>query len=270
MLTNHHSHSLFCDGKASIEEFVIAAIEAGFSHWGVSSHSPLPMLKEAPWAINIADVDRYIAEIERVKLKYADRITILAGMEIDYIDEDYNPASPYFQQLPLDFRIGSVHLLRSPRTGELVDVDCGVEQFSRAVDYHFAGSLQRVVEAYYAALTSMVELGGFDFVGHPDKISSNTTELSSRITGKEWYVRLIDDFFKLCAARGVTLEINTKAYESKGVFFPAERHFARIAELGIPVVINSDAHRLERIEVGLRYAHKVASDAGLKIRPAVT
>lgn len=266
MLTNYHSHSLFCDGKASIEEFVVAAIEAGFSEWGASCHCPLPMLKEAPWAIKLSDVDRYIDEIERVKLKYKDRIRVLAGMEIDYIDESYNPSSEYFQNLPLDFRIGSVHLLQSPRTGELVDVDCGIDQFERAVEYHFAGSLQKVVEAYYAAMVRMVTLGGFDFVGHSGKVSLNASALSSKITQKEWYKKLVDDFFVLCASKGVTLEINTKAYQNKGVFFPDEQYFARIIELGIPVVINSDAHRLDRIGSGLVEAHELFGGAGGVVR----
>lgn len=254
MLKNYHSHSQFCDGKATIEQFVEAAIALGFTTWGVSPHSPLPMLSHAPWAIAIDEVEGYIAHCEELKVKYKGAIEILTGMEIDYIDGQYNPSSLYFQNLALDYRIGSVHLLRSPRTGELVDIDCAVEQFSKSVDYHFSGSLQRVVTSYYESMTSMVEAGGFDFVAHPDKVSSNATLLSSKITSKEWYRALIDDFFVLCARRGVVLEINTKAYLSKGSFFPDVTHFDRVAELGIKVVINSDAHHVDRIDVGLREA----------------
>lgn len=251
MLKNYHSHSQFCDAKATIEQFVEAAIAMGFQSWGVSPHSPLPMLSRAPWAMSTSQVDTYISHCQELKAKYRGSIELLVGMEIDYIGSDYNPNSPYFQNLPLDFRIGSVHMLRSPRTGELVDIDCGVEQFSKAVDYHFAGSLQKVVCAYYEAMTAMVETGGFDFVGHTDKISSNTSVLSSKITSKEWYKALVDDFFVLCASRGVVLEINTKAYLSKQLFFPDVSHFDRMAELGIKVVINSDAHYVDRIAVGL-------------------
>lgn len=254
-MENYHSHSTFCDGKAPLEDFIIAAIKAGFTAWGASPHCPLPMLKHAPWAIAAADVPVYIAEMDRLKAKYGDRIKLYTGMEIDYIDADFNPLSAYFQDMPLDFRIGSVHQLKSERNGELVDIDCGAEHFARAVDYHFGGSLERVVRSYYDSLTSMVTLGGFDFVGHADKISMNASVLSGKICDKDWYQALVDDFWKLCAAKKMTIEINTKAYPIAGRFFPDERYFPRIKELGIPVIINSDAHRVERIACGLAEAH---------------
>ncbi len=50
------------------------------------------------------------------------------------------------------------------------------------------------------------------------------------------------------------LEINTKAYQSKGCFFPACQHFEIIHRLGIPVVVNSDAHFPERINAGRQEA----------------
>lgn len=256
-MTNYHSHTQFCDGKATMEEFVMQAIADGFSVWGISPHSPLPMLKWAPWAISEDDVENYLKEAARLKSKYEGKIRILTGMEVDYIDESYNPSSPYFQELPLDFRIGSVHLLKSPVTGELIDVDCPAEEFKRKVDGHFAGSLQKVAEAYYRAQRELVEAGGYDFVGHSDKISSNLTLLSSKICEKPWYRDLVEEFLQLAARRGAVLEINTKGWERKGVFFPDKRYFERMAELDIPVVINSDAHRAEWIKVGLSEARKL-------------
>ncbi len=254
MLTNFHSHSHFCDGKATIEEFVNAAIERGFKRWGVSPHCPLPMLPRAGWVMKEGDVSAYFAEMERLKAKYAFEIELFAGMEVDYIDGSFNPASDYFAQMPLDYIIGSVHLLRSPQTSELLDVDCGIKQFAATLKNHYGGSLRRLVEAYYAAKAAMVECGGFSFLGHADKVSSNARELSSGVMDTSWYRGLVDDFLRLCASRSVVLEINTKAYYSHGIFFPDARNFERMAELGISVIINSDTHRPERARVGLAEA----------------
>lgn len=33
---NLHSHTQFCDGRASMEEMAAAAMAEGFSHWGFS------------------------------------------------------------------------------------------------------------------------------------------------------------------------------------------------------------------------------------------
>lgn len=261
-MTNYHSHCNYCDGKGAIEEFVRAAIDSDFSTYGVSTHSPLPF--EAPWVIRLDRVQEYLREIEALKLKYAGKIELLAGMEIDYLDADYNPANDYFQGLALDYRIGSVHFVPSERDGSPVDVDCGIADFSRSVDYHFAGSLERVVRGYYKAKTAMIETAGFDFVGHADKISMNASVLSSHVAEKQWYKELANNFLELCAARDVRLEINTKAWEIKGLFFPDERHFRRIAELGIAVVVNSDAHRTDRIALGLDEAHRRLRQAGVE------
>ncbi|MEG0467235.1 MAG: histidinol-phosphatase [Mucinivorans sp.] len=261
-LTNYHSHSLFCDGKASIEDFVRQAISLGFSAYGVSAHSPLPF--DAPWVIAWDRVDEYIAQIRDLGVKYSSQIELLAGMEIDYLDETYNASTPYFQGLDLDYRIGSVHFVRSDRDGSFVDIDCPPSDFARAVDYHFAGSLERVVRAYYNAKFAMVEAGGFDFLGHADKISMNATSLSSHIMDKQWYRDLVDEFFVFCASRSIRLEINTKAWEIKGVFFPDERYFGRLADLGVAVVVNSDAHRTERISVGLAEATSRLRAAGVE------
>ncbi|MEG0601679.1 MAG: histidinol-phosphatase [Mucinivorans sp.] len=260
-LTNYHSHSLFCYGKAPIEDFVKQAIACRFSAYGVSAHSPLPF--DAPWVIARDRVEEYIAQIRTLSAKYGSQIELVAGMEIDYLDETYNASTPYFQNLALDYRIGSVHFVRSERNGSFVDIDCPSDVFQRAVDYHFAGSLERVVRAYYRAKHAMVEAGGFDFVGHADKISMNAGVLSGHIMEKQWYKDLVEDFLTLCADRSVRLEINTKAWPVKGVFFPDERYFHRLAQLGIAVVVNSDAHRTERIAVGLSEARERLLAAGV-------
>ncbi len=237
-----------------MEEFVAAAIEAGFTDWGFSPHSPLPMLANAPWALSSSDVDTYINSVNRLKEQYGDKIRLLAGMEIDYIDSSYNPSTEYFQSLPLDYRIGSVHLLKSPRDGSLLDIDCDIDSFSRTVKRHFAGSLQKIVEAYYTAQLELVECGGFDFIAHSDKISSNVRALSSRIMEKEWYVALVENFFDRCVERDVVVEINTKLFERRGVFYPDRKYFELMVERGVVVIINSDAHRIEYMTSGLREA----------------
>ncbi len=258
-LTNYHSHTQFCDAKNTIEEFVVAAIEAGFTDWGVSPHCPLPMLPRAGWVMQEGDVEGYFREVDRLRAEYGDRIRIHRGMEVDWVDEGFNPSVGYFQDMGLDYIIGSVHLLRSPQTGEMVDIDCGVEWFERTVRNHFGGSLQKLVEEYYRAMTYMVEAGGFNFVGHPDKVSANARLLSRGVMQKDWYRGLVSGFLELCASKGVVLEINTKAFPHTGVFYPDAMWWERMAELGIRVIINSDTHRINALSVGLceaRRGHK--------------
>ena len=49
-------------------------------------------------------------------------------MEIDYLNEIQNPANSYFQALPLDYRIGSVHFVYTDEE-EIIDTDTDPENF---------------------------------------------------------------------------------------------------------------------------------------------
>lgn len=61
----------------------------------------------------------------------------------------------------------------STMTKEVVDVDVPADTFKTIVDGHFCGDLEHVVRLYYGRLTRMLELGGFDIVGHADKMHYN-------------------------------------------------------------------------------------------------
>lgn len=43
MLYNFHSHTQFCDGRATMAEFAAEAVAQGFTHYGFSPHSPVPI-----------------------------------------------------------------------------------------------------------------------------------------------------------------------------------------------------------------------------------
>lgn len=69
-----------------MEEFVRHAIDAGFTAYGVSSHAPLPF--PAIWTLAQEQLPEYLTELDRLKVKYADRIELYAGLEIDYLNEE--------------------------------------------------------------------------------------------------------------------------------------------------------------------------------------
>lgn len=62
-----------------------------------------------------------------------------------------------------------------------------------------------------------------------------------------WYDALVRDYFAEIARHGYIVEINTKSYHDLGTFYPNERYFPLLKELGIRVQVNSDAHYPERI-----------------------
>lgn len=258
-LTNYHSHCSFCDGRAPLEEFVKEAISQGFYSYGVSSHAPLPF--PTRWTMEWEQMEAYLDEFKNLRSKYADEIELYVGLEIDYLNEESNPSVARFTELPLDYRIGSVHLLYDA-AGEVVDIDCSPAVFKERVDRHFNGDVLRVIRMYFDRLFRMVELGGFDILGHADKMHYNASCYHPGLLDEPWYEALMKDYFSLVASRGYLVEINTKAYDSLGTFYPNSRYWELMKEYQIKVLVNSDAHYPERINAGRMEALRLLQAKG--------
>lgn len=261
-LCTYHSHCTFCDGKAPAEEFVKAAIEAGFHSYGVSSHSPLPF--DTRWSLSKGDVEAYLREMERLKKQYAGQIELYVGLEIDYLNDVWGPASDYFQRMPLDYRIGSVHLVTNGETGEMMDMDGSFDDFRENFRNVYHDDLKHLVRDYFRSSARMVELGGFDFVAHLDKISMNGSLVEPMLTEQAWYNELLREYLQLIAEKGVMVEVNTKAYTKKGLMFPNVKYFKWLKELNIPVMVNSDAHLPQLVNDNRELAFRLLRDAGIK------
>lgn len=244
---NFHSHTQFCDGYAPMEEILVAAIGAGMRYFGFTPHSPLPI--ESPCNMAAADVPAYLDEIRRLRSVYGDRIDIFAGMEVDWLGKDWGPANPYFASIGLDYTIGSVHFIEGP--DGYVDIDGRFDSFRLKMAKYFANDIRHVVTEFYRASVAMVEAGGFDIVGHLDKIGHNASHFSPGIENELWYRKLADGLVDAVIAGGVAVEINTKAYAGhSGRMFPSRRYVDRLKEAGVTLIVNSDVHRPELVVSG--------------------
>lgn len=252
-----HSHTQFCDGKDVMENFVISAISLGFTHYGFTPHSPLPI--DSPCNMSFDNVDVYLAEVTHLRELYGDRIRLYAGMEIDYLNPQWSPSHEYFASLPLDYRIGSVHFIPS-QSGDLIDIDGSAERFKINLHTHFRDDLRYVVETFYSHSASMLETGGFDILGHFDKIAQNASACEPGIEDTQWYASLVGSFIDLICKLRPVVEVNTKAYVAHGRIFPAERYLSRLIDANVPLVVNSDAHRPELIDASRDYAFSLIDD----------
>lgn len=243
---NFHSHTQFCDGRVSMEVMVVAAINAGMKHWGFSPHSPVPF--ESPCNMLETDVKPYLDEVERLKGVYGDRINLYSSMEIDYLGDQWCASMPYFQSMPLDYRIGSVHFV--PSDEGYVDVDGSFESFKGKMARYFDNDIRHVVELFYRQSIAMVETGGFDIIGHLDKIGHNASLFCPGIEDEKWYRELAYALIDLVIEKGLLVEINTKTFESAHRFFPELRYWDRIVGSARGIVVNSDAHYPDRVNLG--------------------
>lgn len=238
-LYTFHSHTEFCDGRATMEAFAREALRQGFSHYGFSPHSPIPI--PSPCNILQANVPRYLAEATRIKDTYGDRVCFYTAMEIDYLGDQWGPAHPYFDTLPLDYRIGSVHFIRS-QDGEYIDIDGHFDSFMLKMARNFHDDIRYVVETFYSQSIKMLEAGSFDIIGHFDKIGHNASHYSPGIESEDWYGALVDDLIDHIIDSHVTVELNTKAWKDHRRMFPSPDYLPRLIAAHVPVIVNSDAH----------------------------
>lgn len=234
-----HSHTQYCDGHAPMADFAAEAARRGFRVYGFTPHSPVPI--PSPCNMSREQVPEYLAEVERLRGLYP-QVRFLAGMEVDFLGGDWGPHSPYFASLPLDYTIGSVHFIPS-QEGEMVDIDGSFPRFEENMRTKFGGDIRYVVNTFFAQSMRMVELGGFQIIGHFDKIKHNAGHFLPGVEDEPWYRQQVDALIDAIIASGVIVEVNTKAWAEHGHLFPAQRHWRRLLEAGVPMVVNSDAHR---------------------------
>lgn len=232
-----------------MENFLKEAIPLDFLHYGFSPHSPVPI--DSPCNMTKDDVAAYLDEVNRLKAHYASRIHIYASMEIDYLGEQWGATNEYFVNLPLDYRIGSVHFLPSfVSPEEMVDIDGKPDSFCKKMDAYFGGDIEAVVKAYFARMTEMVAQGGFDIVGHCDKIGLNASHYWPGIDTEPWFEKLVINLIDAIMDCRLAIEINTKSWDKYNRFFPDERYFPLLARYGATIAVNSDAHEPALINAG--------------------
>ena len=240
-LYNLHTHTQFCDGHANMEEFVCEAIAQGFTHLGFTPHSPISI--ESPCNMSKESVPQYFDELKRLRDIYGERIQLYTSMEIDYVSVGDGPASDYFQQLPLDYRIGSVHFIPAiDNPVEMVDIDGKYPAFKARMAKHFDNDIEYVVKKFFSQMMSMVEEGGFDVVGHMDKIGFNASQYRDGIDEEPWFDKLVIDLFENIMDHQLVIEVNTKAWLQRNRFYPNLKYFGMLKRFNAPVIVNSDTH----------------------------
>ncbi len=254
---NLHSHTQWCDGRAAVDVMAHAAAEAGMTHYGLSPHSPIPIA--SPCNMAREAVGEYLTEGAMLKELYRGRMAVLLSMEIDYLSPDWGPATPFFRSLPLDYRIGSVHFIPDLKGG-FTDVDGSPERFARYLAERFDGDLHYVIDTFFDQTEAMIAGGGFDIIGHFDKIGYNASTVEPGIDRAPWYKARIRRIIDAIAAAGIAAEINTKAYAATGRFFPSAEWWEDLLRADIPIVVNSDAHFPELVNAGRPEALAILAD----------
>lgn len=279
MKINMHTHTLWCDGKASAEEMVLAAIQKGFNVLGFSGHCIHPLNPDFykpvddVWHIPSQNIRAYTQEISRLKEKYSSQIKILLGFEADYFEAPaFGSAIPdknAYSEFSPDYLIGAVHFVNTEKGFYTVDHKAEVIKENLIKLYSKAnGEIdgRAAVCDYFEAERNMLKKGNFDILAHPDLLRKRNGQLKFFDEEESWYKEELELSAKEIAKAGVISEINTGAI-ARGAMddvYPSQYFLELLYKNGVPVCINSDAHTTDGLDCAFERAAETARRVGYK------
>ncbi len=253
--SNCHTHTVFCDGKNTPEEMLLAAIDKGFSCLGFSFHGP--MTPDAVWTIRPEKLPAYTAEIRRLQNVYGDRIEILHGIELDRDCCGVDPAD-------YDYMIAAVHQLTG---GELhYDVDDTAATLRTCRDTLYGGSWLALAADYYDRVAEFTCRVRPTIVAHLDLIEKFNEDNALFDSGDPAYQALACDCADriLAACPDVLFEVNTGAMYRCGKKqpYPAPFLLRHLYERGAKVIVTADAHTTDALDFAFDKALAAIRAAG--------
>ena len=242
---NLHCHTTFDDGASTPEEMVCAAMEHGLSSLGISAHAPMdgedwctPKEKEAAFKL----------EMQRLKEKYAGKITLYTGLEYDAAAEKNFDGYEYI--------IGSGHVLG----GFYVD---STRERAIALIEHFGGA-EKAADVFFANYASIAQIPEVDIVGHFDLLTKYNEQGALYDTQSSWYRDAAFAAMETLNAAGKIFEMNTGAI-SRGYRttpYPSPELLRHLHDIGGRIVISSDSHSASSICCAFDLCEQIARSCG--------
>lgn len=244
MIVDLHNHTTLCNhAEGSMEMYVLRAIENGTRYFGFSEHAYMDF--DPGYRMKKEEMAGYEAESARLKEKYADKITVLTGYEVDYLPGHMDPD---VLKADVDYLIGSVHFL----DGWGFDNPAFIGGYEER-------DIDTIWKEYFGAVADMAESGLFDIVGHLDLIKVFKFMPKSDMTP------IYRSTLEAIKASGMSIELNPAGLRKKiGEPYPSPKLLEMAYKMEIPITFGSDAHKPADVGFGSSEIVKIASETGYR------
>lgn len=241
-----HNHTYLCNhAYGTMEQYVTEAINQKIDIFGFSEHAPMLNFEDG-YRLLAKDQEFYQNSVINLQEKYKNKIKIILGYEVDFIDGDYMHDS--ILKAPVDYLIGSVHYLEK----------WGFDNPEFIREYE-KRDIDKTWEEYFSALTKMAKSCKFDIVGHFDLM-----KVFNFLPNKDMK-ELCFETLKEIKKSDMTIEINSSGFrKAPKEQYPSEDILKLAYELDIPITFGSDAHRIEQIGLFYDDTTAVAKKIGYK------
>ena len=205
-----HTHSTFSDGKNMPEEIVKTAIDLNLKLIAITDH----VNKETNW------LDEFVAEIDRLKIKYGDKIKMLSGIEAKVVNLKGNidAKSEFFGKV--DIVLAAFH--RIPTTNGFIPKEYISKRKNEALDY------------WHQTMLAVLKNPNVDIIAHPTNLLCIHNIIIPFAMKKE--------IAKAANKNEKIFEINIK-YE-----VPDEELMRLLRKNNVSMVRGSDAHDVEEMK----------------------
>ena len=263
-----HTHNSLCKhAVGTIEDYVKKAIELNLNVIGVSDHFPyeylsseIPSLEDIPYegyAMPTNNLESYILQLDELKEKYMNQIHIRTAFEIDFFKHQDHILNKYLKGYlnKLDYILGSVHVLFGKAGVFAFDDGRFLNKYKE-----YDGNDEIYME-YYDSLQVMINSPTFelDIVTHFDL----PKKFDKRIEDKDMIMGKVNGTLELVKKHDLTIEINTSGLRKKvKEQYPHIDIIKKIFELGIPILLGSDAHKPEDVAYEFKNIAKMLKNIG--------
>lgn len=259
MLIDYHLHNHFSpDSSEKTRKIAEKALERGMQEICITNH--------VEWHDKITgkavlDLEKAIARFKQIKAEIDEvqqdypQLPIKFGAELEYVPGHMDQLSTFVQATPLDFVLGSVHIVN----GVIIASHLFADQLYREVDEETA------YLAYFELLEKMVNWGHFDVVAHFDICKKAGVEFYGPFQPEKYKPQILS-ILNLMKEKGIGLELNTKCIDNKcREVFPHPTILKWAVEVGIEhFTLSSDAHSASKASKYIKDALEIAKSAGIK------
>lgn len=227
MKVNLHTHTARCGhAEGTEEEYVLSAIQNGYTKLGFADHTPFPYETDYVNTTKMLpeQLPGYVETILSLKEKYKDQIQILLGLECESVPRFF----PYLREI-----------------GEHMDYLLLGSHGDWSIGHAYSGRLSKPwqLHRYFADVVEGMESGLFLYLAHPDLMLGRYPQFDE--TAKYISRQLCWEAKRL----GIPLEYNLygilKSHPEGTLGYPYTPFWEIAAEENVTAVIGVDAHQPE-------------------------
>jgi histidinol-phosphatase (PHP family) len=244
MIVDLHNHTPLCNhAEGEIEEYIEAAIQKGTKVFGFSDHAPMDF--DPAYRMKFEDMKMYEARVKSAKERYKEKIEILLGYEVDYLEGHMDKR---VLEADVDYLIGSVHFIEGWGFDNPEFIGKWKEQ-----------DVDEVWQKYFDTIEAMAQTKLFDIAGHLDLIKVFNFMPTKNI------VNLAKNALLAIKESDMVLEINVAGYRKPvAQAYPSPELLKEAYRLNIPITLSSDAHKPQQVGLYNDTVIKMAKDIGYK------